>query len=109
VSVADCGWDSGDATSDLWVAFWAATMLRGRTPPLELGRLCHDNGEALSDDVDMVVDLRSTLPGVSFSLVGELEAMASRDNSGSAESSRVPAGAAPGDSSFNASERWTER
>jgi hypothetical protein len=56
-----------------------------------------------------MLDLGSTLPGVSLSLVGDPLLVLSRDSSGSAESSRAPGAAAPGDSSFNASERWMER
>lgn len=64
---------SCDPASDRWVAFWVASMLRGRAAPLrELGRRCHDSVDERAGGVDAAAgDLVSTSKGVSFSLVGE--------------------------------------
>lgn len=62
---------SCDPARDRWVAFWAATMLSGRVPPRDVGRLCHDSAEDLAGGVDPSARLSSASLGDSFSFVGE--------------------------------------
>lgn len=107
--MADAG--SCDPIMDLWVAFWAATMLSGRTPPRDLGRCCHDS-VPLRVGVD--AGFVSVSTGDWFSLVGEVEfAMVSAFSWTSRSEPRVGSGVfsldGAGDSSFNASVRWTLR
>lgn len=98
-SVAEAGSWAGSAPSDLWVAFWAATMLSGLLPgpPREAGRLCQESVPDLAGGVvegearmDFASDERESA-GASFSLVGEVDVTMELDlslASGSTDRSR---------------------
>lgn len=48
-------------------------MLNGREPPLEFGRLCHDNGDPRAVGDGTLIRFSSASAGATFSFVGELE------------------------------------
>lgn len=77
-------------------------MLNGLVPPRDVGRLCHDSGDAR---VEALLRFASESMGDWFSLVGEVlawaDAMLSRSASESTEASRE---CGWGDSSLRASE-----
>lgn len=83
VAPAELGSLSCDTPRDRWVAFCAASMLKGRVLPLLCGRRCHERVPDLAGGV------RLTSSGDSFSFVGDESMLASLSPSRPAESSRI--------------------